>query len=220
MKITILILTYNRKTLLLRCLDSITRAKRPPDDIIIIDNGSTDGTVDAVRNHRLRPIVITNTNTTLGVCARNLGIKASASDIIFQVDDDATVNTNWRDIIEKHFKDSTIGAIGQDAWKLTGWYSADPIKNVGQECDLVTGYLWAFRKKDSWLYDENYAPFWREDTDFCFHIINDGYKIIKCDVLGSHASARNSPIDWALHDKNTAYLAHKWKNKLFIDRHL
>lgn len=215
MRIAVLILTYNRKDLLIRCLNSIKRASKQPDEIIIIDNKSTDGTREYLKNNLSDKTLIFNDNNSLGVCARNLGIKNTSCDIIFQVDDDAQVNTNWREIIEKYFADDKVGAIGQDAWKLTGWFSTQAVTKTGQLCDLVTGYLWAFRKKDKWFYDEAYAPFWREDTDFCFHIINDSYKIIKCEALGSHASARKS-IDWSIHDKNTAYLINKWKNKLCI----
>ena len=38
--------TYNRKELVAQCLDSIRRQSLPPDRIVLVDNGSTDGTRD------------------------------------------------------------------------------------------------------------------------------------------------------------------------------
>lgn len=42
--VTIIIVTYNRKQLLLRCLQAVASQTRPPDVILLVDNASTDGT--------------------------------------------------------------------------------------------------------------------------------------------------------------------------------
>ncbi len=44
MKIAALVVTYNRKDLLQRCLDALLAQTRKPDSIYVIDNASTDGT--------------------------------------------------------------------------------------------------------------------------------------------------------------------------------
>lgn len=43
-KITALILTYNRKEILARCLHATLAQLEPPDEVLVLDNGSTDGT--------------------------------------------------------------------------------------------------------------------------------------------------------------------------------
>lgn len=45
-RITALVVTYNRKALLSRCLQALAGQTRPPDEILIVDNASTDGTLD------------------------------------------------------------------------------------------------------------------------------------------------------------------------------
>ena len=45
-KISALVLTYNRKEILLQCLGSILAQVEPADEIIVLDNGSTDGTCE------------------------------------------------------------------------------------------------------------------------------------------------------------------------------
>jgi GT2 family glycosyltransferase len=42
--VTALVLTHNRKDLLRECLQAILGQTRPPDEIIVTDNASTDGT--------------------------------------------------------------------------------------------------------------------------------------------------------------------------------
>ena len=44
------VVTYNRARLLLECLDALLRQTRPVDKIVLIDNASTDGTVEALRS--------------------------------------------------------------------------------------------------------------------------------------------------------------------------
>jgi rhamnopyranosyl-N-acetylglucosaminyl-diphospho-decaprenol beta-1,3/1,4-galactofuranosyltransferase len=46
MHITAVIVTYNRKQLLLECLRALKAHSRPPDRILIVDNASTDGTAE------------------------------------------------------------------------------------------------------------------------------------------------------------------------------
>lgn len=43
------VVTYNRKQLLLECIDALLSQTRPLDKIILIDNASTDGTLDVLR---------------------------------------------------------------------------------------------------------------------------------------------------------------------------
>lgn len=45
------VVTYNRRDLLARCLDHLERQSRPPDTILVVDNASTDGTVDLLAGH-------------------------------------------------------------------------------------------------------------------------------------------------------------------------
>lgn len=44
--IAVVVVTYNRKKLLIECLDAILAGTRLPDKIILVDNGSTDDTPD------------------------------------------------------------------------------------------------------------------------------------------------------------------------------
>jgi GT2 family glycosyltransferase len=52
MSVVAVVLTYNRQELLMRCLDGILHQTRPVDRIILVDNGSNDGTVEALQRSR------------------------------------------------------------------------------------------------------------------------------------------------------------------------
>lgn len=48
MRVTAVVVTFNRKALLLECLDALARQTRPLDRVLLVDNCSTDGTREAV----------------------------------------------------------------------------------------------------------------------------------------------------------------------------
>ncbi|KGA94339.1 glycosyltransferase family 2 protein [Leptospirillum ferriphilum] len=54
-KVFVVLVTYNRKDLLLECLDGLFRQTRPIDGLVLIDNASTDGTADALYAQKLLP---------------------------------------------------------------------------------------------------------------------------------------------------------------------
>jgi rhamnopyranosyl-N-acetylglucosaminyl-diphospho-decaprenol beta-1,3/1,4-galactofuranosyltransferase len=49
MRVVAVVVTFNRKELLVQCLDAIARQTVPVAEVVLVDNASTDGTADAVR---------------------------------------------------------------------------------------------------------------------------------------------------------------------------
>jgi glycosyltransferase involved in cell wall biosynthesis len=86
MTISAVITTYNRRELLREALASVRAQTRPPDEIVILDDGSTDGTreemavAEGVKYH-WQP----NAGTS---CARNSGWKIARSEWIAYLDSD------------------------------------------------------------------------------------------------------------------------------------
>jgi len=86
--IAVVIPTYNGATYLPATLESIMAQRRPPDEVIVVDDGSTDDT--PVLAARFPPNVRTiRTEANHGIChARNAGIAASRSQWIALCDHD------------------------------------------------------------------------------------------------------------------------------------
>ena len=51
MKICCVIVSYNRKDLLIECLECVKNQTFKPHTILIVDNASTDGTIELVKSH-------------------------------------------------------------------------------------------------------------------------------------------------------------------------
>ena len=108
MKIDYVIPTYNSASLLDECLTAIEKYGNP-NNIIIIDNFSTDKTIEIAKNHGCK---IIQTITTLGEC-RLIGTENAKTEWIAFVDSDVILNENWAGIFTYiHMK--TVGAIQAD----------------------------------------------------------------------------------------------------------
>lgn len=84
--IAVVIPTHNRAPVLGRALDSVFRQSSPPDQCLVVDDGSTDGTRDLVRSY---PAVTYLSQPHQGVsAARNLGISRADADWIAFLDSD------------------------------------------------------------------------------------------------------------------------------------
>lgn len=89
-RIAVIIPTFNRRECLPRALDSVLAQTRFPDEIIVVDDGSTDGTFDYIsQQYSAIPQLQIVLQDNKGVSsARNVGIKAANADWIAFLDSD------------------------------------------------------------------------------------------------------------------------------------
>jgi glycosyltransferase involved in cell wall biosynthesis len=86
--VSALIPTYNRRVQVLRALDSVFAQTVPVDEIIVVDDGSTDGTAEAIHGrHGSRVSVIRQENAGVSA-ARNRGIREAHGEWIAFLDSD------------------------------------------------------------------------------------------------------------------------------------
>jgi GT2 family glycosyltransferase len=89
--VTAVVVTYNRRNLLLESLAAVHAQSRPPDAVIVVDNASTDGTADAVRGRYpsvQRTTLARNTGGAGGFAAGLALALASGADLVWLMDDD------------------------------------------------------------------------------------------------------------------------------------
>ena len=94
MRLSIIIITYNGLGFLTRCLDSLCDFIDKPDcEVIIVDNYSTDGTLDFLRNNYPQLPLILNSENRGVAAARNQGIARATGDKLLLLDNDTGATT-------------------------------------------------------------------------------------------------------------------------------
>src|SRR5258708_10107819 len=103
MRLTIatIVCAYNERQLLPGCLHSLLAQTRPPDDILVINNASTDET-GAVARAVPGVRVVDEPNKGL-VVARETARRATEADIVAFVDADCPAPITWLDPVEAQF---------------------------------------------------------------------------------------------------------------------
>ena len=108
------IITFNRAGMLEDVLLSLVRQKRLPDEVVVVDNNSTDSTKEVAEGFKKRLNIryVFEEGKSIPV-ARNTGIKNSSGDIIAFTDDDCLTDKEWLYYVELNFiRDPSIGMVG------------------------------------------------------------------------------------------------------------
>lgn len=113
LELSIVIVNYNTKDLLLQCLTSIVKTtgdlKNPPSEIIVVDNASTDSSLAAISNFQL----IINKENRGFAKAVNQGIRLSRGDFIFVLNPDTVVKKDAiRNLLEFAKTTQDAGTVG------------------------------------------------------------------------------------------------------------
>jgi GT2 family glycosyltransferase len=111
-RVTVVVITHNRRDELLRTLDELARLpERPP--VIVTDNASTDGTADAVA--RLHPgVTLLTPGRNLGAAGRNPAVRRARTPYVAFCDDDSWWEpgslAHAADLLDRHARLAAVTA--------------------------------------------------------------------------------------------------------------
>jgi glycosyltransferase involved in cell wall biosynthesis len=101
MTVTVIVCAFNEAHLLPACLFSLLSQTRPPDEIIVIDNASTDGTGAIAR--RVPGVRVVEEPTKGLVVARETARQVAQGDILAYVDADCRAPLTWLERVAERF---------------------------------------------------------------------------------------------------------------------
>ncbi|MCY4437573.1 MAG: glycosyltransferase family 2 protein [Chloroflexi bacterium] len=81
-RLSVIIVSYNTRELLARCLASIAAEPQPPDEVIVVDNASADDSVVMVREQFPHVQVIANAENRGFAAATNQGLQSATGDFL------------------------------------------------------------------------------------------------------------------------------------------
>lgn len=134
------------------CLASLAQLEPRPMEIVLVDNGSTDASLEllyAFSRRTSSPPVTVLTETRPGATfARNAGIRASRGDIVAFTDSDCAVDRAWLSYLVKSFSDEGVGAVA-------GRTVAAPARNT---CELFCG-LYTLQSPTTAAIHDRWTPY-------------------------------------------------------------
>lgn len=122
MKVSVIIPFYNAQDSIAFCLEALADQNDPPDEIILVDNRSSDKSSEIASNFKQkRPDLnfkLVEEPTPGPSAARNRGIKEANGAVIAFTDSDCVPDRNWLTEVQDAFTNSEIGAV---AGKIIGF---------------------------------------------------------------------------------------------------
>lgn len=224
MKVSVVIPAYNEEAYIGACLESLMQQEVKADEIILVNNNSTDGTAKIAKRY---PVRVINEKNQGMISARNRGFNEAKHEIIARTDADTIVPPNWIKKIKKSFTDEEIIALSGPAYfyELPKVSNADSISKSAFDSyrkilrrilrsDILYGPNYAIRKK-VWEKVKNSACLSdkavHEDIDLTIHLLGLG-KIKFYQNLKVKTSFRR----WK---KLESYFKYTYKGLLSIERH-
>jgi glycosyltransferase involved in cell wall biosynthesis len=219
MKASVVIATKDRKADLRRAVTSAL-GQTEPVEVLVLDDGSTDGTADMVRSE-FPQVRVEQTPISLGyVAERNRGALLCSGDIIFSIDDDAefsTPNVVKQSLAEfSHPRVAAVAIPYVEPHKSEEQFQMAPTGDTIWLTDSFRGTAYALRR-DVFLGLGGYRKeiiHQGEEMDFCIRLLNNGFVVCLGfgDAILHHEAAKR---DWGRID-----FYGRWNDILFAWRNV
>ena len=134
--VSVIIVNYNGINVLPNCLNALTKTSYPDFEVIIVDNGSNDASIEFLehfkKQSKIRMTIIKN-GYNLGFAeANNTGVASSSCKYVALLNNDTMVDENWLGILVNTLEDNpTIGAVQSLLLKNVG-----EVDSIGAAMDV------------------------------------------------------------------------------------
>ncbi len=202
-KVSIIIVNWNGREYLEDCLSSVFNQTYDNFNVILVDNGSTDDSIDFVKSNFPKVDIISLKENTGYAKGNNIGIKYALKkhnpDYILLLNNDIKIIR--KDTLDKLVKiaetDEKIGIVSCDLVSPDGkgeplYAKIRPLESHVvefqeinsfklYEVDAVIGAVFLIKRKvidKIGLFDEGFSPFLYEDLDYCVRVKKSGFSIL------------------------------------------
>ncbi|MCC3371748.1 polysaccharide deacetylase family protein [Cohnella sp. REN36] len=192
--VSVVIAAYNEERVICKTIESLLESDYPAFEIVVVDDGSTDDTADAVRSAfggRADVRLVSKANGGKA-SAVNAGFREARGDIVVALDADTLIARDAVSLLVRRFRDPIVAAVsgnvrvGNARNPLTIWQHIEYVTGFNLErrafdrlncITVVPGAIGAWRKtvvEEAGLYREDTLA---EDADLTLSLLRRGWKI-------------------------------------------
>ncbi|GAA2998582.1 glycosyltransferase [Streptomyces drozdowiczii] len=190
--VTVLVPAYNEKKCIANTVRSLL-ASDYPVEVIVIDDGSTDGTADIVQRMRLPNVRVVRQRNAGKPAALNNGIAHARNDIIVMMDGDTVFEPSTVRELVQPFGDPRVGAVAGNAkvgnrdsligaWQhieyVMGFNLDRRMYDVLRCMPTIPGAVGAFRREALERVGGISEDTLAEDTDVTMALHRDGWRVV------------------------------------------
>jgi GT2 family glycosyltransferase len=237
---SLIVINWNGGAFLENCLKSLLSEVTKDDEIIVVDNDSSDDSVDLLRARFPEVKLVCNARNLGYAGGANAGLTQARSDVLILLNPDVQVHAGWLDALKCALQIEATGVAGckllypgEQIIQHAGGSIHFPLGNarhlgyrerdLGQwdqerEVDYVTGAAIAIRRDvidRVGVFDIEFYPAYFEEVDFCFRARAAGFHVqyIPWAVATHYEYA-------ALEDQGEAFFRYYHRNRLrFVLKH-
>lgn len=201
---SIVVVSYNTASYIESCLMALLELDYPEVEIIVVDNGSTDGSVELVRE-RFPDVELAELSDNKGFAGgASVGLYMASGEVLATVNPDVRLDPRWLAVIaDTLMTDDGVGVVGSKILYPDGrtiqhaggvvHYPLATTDHTGRgEIDhgqydqrkvvsFVTGAALAMRREVGRalnFFDDQFFPVYYEDVDLCWRAKDEGYRVV------------------------------------------
>lgn len=205
LSISVVVPVFNGQQTIGETVEALLGQTLPPHEIIVVNDGSTDATLEVLKKYSARISLLSKPNGG-PASARNAGVRAASGSLIAFTDSDCLPDKNWlRELVKGFYHPKVVGVGGivrsADPGRLGEYldinHFLDPgFRKGGIVLRLVTANA-CFRRDallEAELFDERFPKPGGEDTEICIRLRSYGYELgYAAEALVLHHHKRTVP---------------------------
>jgi GT2 family glycosyltransferase len=200
--ISAIVLTWNGAAYIEECLTSLLAQEYAGLEVLVVDNGSTDGTPELVAECPPDVRLIRNERNLGFAAGNNVGLRIAGGELLVLLNQDTKVHPGFLLALARTFEVRMVGIAGckllcpDGTIQHAGGYLHGPRGETGHvgrhatddgqfdevaDVDFVTAAALAISRAaldEIGLLDEGFAPAYYEDVDWCYRARAAGFRVV------------------------------------------
>ncbi|MGN9889484.1 bifunctional polysaccharide deacetylase/glycosyltransferase family 2 protein [Micromonospora sp. L31] len=191
--VSVIVPAYNEAANIAATVRSLVASAYPALEVIVVDDGSSDGTADIVERMGLRGVRVIRQANAGKPAALNTGIRAARADLLVLVDGDTVFQPDTVHRLVQGFADRTVGAISGNTkvanrrrllgrWQhleyVIGFNLDRRMYDVLECMPTIPGAIGAFRREVLLAVGGVPSDTLAEDTDLTMQVLRAGWRVV------------------------------------------